>query len=64
MPTETWSSLLGGGEEEGGEGRREYGGWLRNPAPAKGWLKPYKSCFFHELVSGFRNHPPDISDKI
>jgi len=19
-----------------------YGGWLRNPAPPKGWLKPYK----------------------
>ena len=24
-----------------------YGGWLRNPAPPTGWLKPYKSWDNH-----------------
>jgi hypothetical protein len=38
---------------------KTYGGWLRNPAPPKGWLKPEQNDGMYHLSTGagFRNHP-------
>ena len=38
---------------------KPYCGWLRNPAPPNGWLKPKQNHGINRLSTnaGFRNHP-------
>ena len=50
-----WSAKFAGLRVVGTAGNLELR-WMRNPAPPKGWLKPYKSWDL-STGAGFRNHP-------